>query len=81
VASLAGKTIDLHCSQTTSMQSGSEEAKHQNFERSGPQWSVTTVSYVPPPWTVEVIQVRPSAESPISFQFDESLYIRPPPAV
>ncbi len=79
-ASLTSKTVTLPDLHGSSVQAGGESVKNQKFEGSGTEWSVPVAAYVPELWPVEVARVTVVAETLVSFQFDDSLYIRPPPA-
>lgn len=81
VASLATKTITLDYSHHTSARAGGESVKHQKFEGCSLEWSVPVASYAPPLWVVEVDRTTPLVQPLISFEPDESIYIRPPPVL
>ncbi len=80
VAGLASKTVGLpNTSQTVVVQAGPENARPQTFEGSGVEWAVPVAIYAPELWPVEVAQMTAAVQPLISFPFEDSLYIRPPP--
>lgn len=79
VAGLASNTVRLPNTSQTAAQAGSENAKQQTFEGSGPEWAVPVEIYAPQLWPVEVAHITVVVQPLISFQSEDSLYIRPPP--